>query len=123
MGRRAKNKQGPPEPFIPVKDATNKPVKQSSGLGAQTKLKSKDSVKRKVQDSEDAEIDSKRPIKKARQEDKTIMKTVISKGKEPSRPKVAPAKALPPEVDTDDDEESDGWEGIADGADLAASKK
>ncbi|PVG02788.1 NOL1/NOP2/sun family putative RNA met [Serendipita vermifera] len=122
MGRRAKNKQGPPEPFIPVKDATNKPAKQTLTSGAQGKLKSKSPVKRKAYDSEDVEMDSHRPVKKVRQEEKAPKKTVIGKGKDTLRTKVKPAKSPSPEMDTHGDEEDNGWEGIADGADLAASK-
>jgi hypothetical protein len=99
MGRRAKNKQQPPEP---LPDATNKPDKRPA--------------KRK------AEEELERSHKKPRQEKNVQAKPVkgvqlpAKKQKEPSHK----GKATKP---TPEESDEDGWEGIAGVPDLSTSRK
>jgi hypothetical protein len=152
MGRRAKNKQGPPKPLFPVKDATNKPRKskkpseqEGPDKRPQPDLAERDKgkkEKRKAEEQiEELEIESKKVVKKAKQEIKPSAKSSKSTS---SIKQVAQGNGVKPqlkikqvvgkdsETDEDDDEdddiddrrnddgksdesaEADGWENVSD---------
>ncbi|CAK5277738.1 unnamed protein product [Mycena citricolor] len=89
MGRRAKNKQGPPEPYDPEKYAFSKK------LG-----------KRKADDSEERA----RPAKKSKESGATNASKL--------KPKAKPAKKASRPKPTEDSGSGDGWEDVADGAQI-----
>ena len=119
MGRRAKNKQGDPEPFAEVQE--NRPSQKKLG-------------KRKA---DEVDAPAKRPAKKARDIDgrpSKSVKTVASKGKEKGVPKdtakAKPAKAQAQkkqQVQFEDEDEgagsSEGWEDVEDNEDIKVQAK
>jgi hypothetical protein len=125
MGRRAKNKQGPPQPLMPVKDATNKPAKSTVAPGKERSNKAAHSspVKRKGDKIEELERTTERPLKKVKQD-----KSVVARKDEMLHKVKYSVKELSindsQESDSDEEEEdSDGWDGIPDGANANLSKK
>lgn len=136
MGRRAKNKQGPPEPLIPVKDATNKPIKppkssvqKKSGLTETNGTNGTKKAKRKAEEHIELEIESKKLVKKPKQEIKSSIKRVASKKAAMPQPKNT--KPLQDSFETDEEDEDihedaevDGWEDVSDEEeDLESAKK
>ncbi|CAG7846032.1 25S rRNA (cytosine-C(5))-methyltransferase nop2; AltName: Full=Nucleolar protein 2 [Serendipita indica DSM 11827] len=127
MGRRAKNKQPPPEPLKPVKNAPSKSSSESAPQGkartANAQTSAKPAAKRKAMEMEETSFDVKRPMKKSKQD----VKAPVASGKAAKAQKGQPIKdeleSSESEDESDVEGDSDGWEGVADGADLATSKK
>jgi len=102
MGRRAKHKQAAPEP---LPDATNKPDKRPAKRKAEEELE-----RSRKKPKQEKEVQAK-PVKTEKR-----AKSLVKKQTESSQK--GEAKELTPE-----ESDEDGWEGIADRADLATSKK
>ncbi|KZT11247.1 NOL1/NOP2/sun family RNA met [Laetiporus sulphureus 93-53] len=109
MGRRAKNKQGPPEPL--------EDTLAQAGRHSANKL-----GKRKAEDAKEGL--SKRPAKKAREnKENPKSKTLLGKGKVSEKPGRAPSKAKTKRKEDVEEEEggnSEGWEDVEGDQDLKA---
>ena len=102
MGRRAKNKQSPPEP---LPDATNKPDKRP------TKRKAEEELERSRKKPKQEMKAQSKPVKAEK-----MVELPAKKQKESS--KKGKAKGPTPEGG-----DEDGWDGVADVPDLASSKR
>ncbi|KAH9934645.1 NOL1/NOP2/sun family-domain-containing protein [Fomitopsis serialis] len=107
MGRRAKNKQGAPEPMAPTQDGAPRPSAKKLG-------------KRKADAEHDAkESLSKRPAKKARENDESHKGAPSGKARakdglavKAKKPTNKPKPKRRKEEDEDEAGSSEGWEGI-----------
>lgn len=118
MGRRAKNKQAAPQSLAPANDASDRPSAKKLG-------------KRKA----DADIDakeslSKRPAKKARENDERLQKAANGKAKTQAvekGEKLSKSNRRKNQEDEDEDDassgSSEGWEGVSDDEDLKTKAK
>ena len=120
MGRRAKNKQGDPQPFAQVQENAERPSQKKLG-------------KRKA---EEVDAPTKRPAKKAKDAEGRPAKPIkpaASKGKDKiavkgdAKAKASAAQGKKKRVEFDDEDEgagsSEGWEDVEDDGDLKAHAK
>lgn len=120
MGRRAKNKQGNPEPLAQVLE--NEPRPSSKKLG-----------KRKAEETDVKEGLSKRPVKKARESTGNGNATAknsqdngrVDKGGVKAKAALSKSKTKGKRRKEDDEDEgsSEGWEDVQDEGDLRAQAK
>jgi 25S rRNA (cytosine2870-C5)-methyltransferase len=110
MGRRAKNKQAPPNPFSEPGENVIHPSPKKLG-------------KRKA---EARETETNRPAKKAKEnESKSLSKLKTGKSKDAGKggKRERAVKVSGPEVTGGSDEASEGWEDVEDEVDLKAQTK